>query len=73
MTEKVFLMKIGKRIKELRVAKGISQQELAAEIEYEKSNMSRLESGRVNPKIATLYKVAKALGISVSDIVEVDK
>ena len=73
MTEKVFLMKICKRIKELRVAKGISQQELAAEIEYEKSNMSRLESGRVNPKIATLYKVAKALGISVSDIVEVDK
>lgn len=73
MNEKAFLMKIGKRIKELRIAKGISQQELAAEIEYEKSNMSRLESGRVNPKIATLYKVAQALGISVSDIVEVEK
>lgn len=72
MNEEAFLMKIGKRIKELRIAKGISQQELAAEIEYEKSNMSRLESGRINPKIATLYKVAKALGISLSDIVGVD-
>lgn len=71
MSEKAFLLKIGKRIKELRIASGISQQELAGEIDYEKSNMSRLESGRVNPKIATLYKVAKALKISVTELVDV--
>jgi transcriptional regulator with XRE-family HTH domain len=61
MSEKVFLLKIGKRIKDLRIAKGLSQQELVAEIDYEKSNMSPLESGRINPKIATLKKIKRPI------------
>lgn len=71
MTEKVLLKKIGNRIKEIRTEKGLSQQELAAELDYEKSNMSRLESGTTNPKIATLYRVAKALNIPLSELLEI--
>ena len=72
MTEEELLRKIGQRIKELRIEKGMSQIELAVELNYEKSNMSRLESGKVNPKIATLYKVSKALGISLIELVSIE-
>lgn len=61
--EKTLLIKVGNKIKQLRADKGISQQELAALIDYEKSNMSRLEAGNTNPTITTLNKVAKALGV----------
>lgn len=73
MTEKVLLKKIGNRIKQIRTDKGLSQQELAAEMDYEKSNMSRLESGTINPTIATLYTVSKALNISLSELLDIEK
>ena len=41
-------IKIGKKIKEIRELKDISQQDLAARCNFEKSNMSRLEAGKVN-------------------------
>jgi transcriptional regulator with XRE-family HTH domain len=72
MTEKVFLAKVGKRIKELRDEKRISQQELAAMLDYEKSNMSRLESGTTNPRVGTLYRVAKALKVPLSELLDID-
>ena len=72
MKEKELLAKIGERIVELRTQKGMTQQELAAELDYEKSNMSRLESGRINPRIATLYKVAQVLNVTLSDLVMIE-
>lgn len=72
MTEEELLEKLGQRIKQLRSEKGMSQIALAVELNYEKSNMSRLESGRINPKITTLYKVAKALEISLQDLMKVE-
>ncbi|OJW82299.1 MAG: hypothetical protein BGO69_17060 [Bacteroidetes bacterium 46-16] len=68
MTEAAFLKKLAGRIKELRESKGMSQQELAAKLDYEKSNMSRLESGLINPRIATLQKVAKALDVTLPEL-----
>ena len=72
MTEKALLKKIGSRIKQIRLEQGISQQELAARLDYEKSNMSRLESGTVNPTIATLFKVSKALNIPLLNLLDID-
>lgn len=72
MEEGELLLKIGERIKQLRMEKGISQQQLAAALDYEKSNMSRLESGRINPRIATLQKVANVLNVSLAELVSVE-
>ncbi len=66
--EKSLLIRVGNRIKELRSEKGISQQELAALIDYEKSNMSRLEAGNTNPTITTLNKVAQALDVPLHSL-----
>ena len=64
--------KIGNRIRELREFKGISQQNLAAICNFEKSNLSRIEAGRTNPTIFTLYKISQALEITISELVDVE-
>ncbi len=73
MTDKELLKRLGLRIKQLRTEKGLSQLELGDEIEVEKSNISRMESGKFNTKILTLYKVAKALDLSVSELLDIKK
>lgn len=59
---------IGNRIKYLREEKGFSQQDLAARCDFEKSNMSRIEAGKTNLTIKTVYKICSALNIKISDI-----
>ena len=45
---------------------------LAAACNFEKANMSRIEAGRTNPTISTLYKISQELGISISELVDVE-
>lgn len=63
-------LKVGKRIKFYRKQKGLQQQELAAMINYDKSNMSRLEAGKMNVTLLTLYTVAKELDISIEELIK---
>ena len=50
-----------KAVIEKRLATGLSQKELAVKIGTKQSAISRLESGRSNPSLAFLQKIAKAL------------
>ena len=68
MTKNTLQINVGKHIQKLRELKGISQQDLAAKCNFEKSNMSRLEAGRVNPTLSTLEKVANALDITLPEL-----
>ena len=68
MTKESLQKNIGLRIKQLRLQKDISQQDLAAQCNFEKSNMSRLEAGVVNPTAHTLLKIAKSLNIDIKEI-----
>ena len=61
-------MLIGNRIKILREERNVPQQDLAAKCNIEKSNLSRIEAGRTNPTIYTLYKIAKNLNVSLFEI-----
>lgn len=70
MSEKELIQKaIGKKIKELRLAKGISQQDMAAYCNFETPNYCRIESGRTNPTIFTLYVIAKHLQVSLGELI----
>jgi transcriptional regulator with XRE-family HTH domain len=60
--------KVGKRIQEIRIEKNISQQELAAKCNFEKSNMSRLEKGNANATLSTLEKVCDALQVEYIEL-----
>jgi transcriptional regulator with XRE-family HTH domain len=59
---------LGARIRKLREERNISQQDLAAMCNFDKSNMARIESGRTNP----LHKIGSALKISLSLLVDLD-
>lgn len=48
----------------------MSQQRCASICDFEKSNLSRIESGRTNPTLLTLRKISIALGVKLSDLVD---
>jgi transcriptional regulator with XRE-family HTH domain len=54
---------IGRMVRELRVARGLSQRELAERISTTQSVVGRLETGGSRPTIVTLERVAAALGL----------
>lgn len=62
-------LSIGKRIRELREQKGLTQQQVADACDFEKSNMSRLEAGGTNPTLFTLKKIADFLELTLNDLV----
>lgn len=67
-----FQKKVGEKIKKLREEKGITQQDLAAMCNFEKGNMSFIESGTRNLTLLSLHKISKALGIEVKELVDID-
>ncbi|MGG9963972.1 helix-turn-helix domain-containing protein [Ferruginibacter sp. SUN106] len=67
MGEHKVLVKLGERIKTIRLSKSMTQNQLAMECDFEKASLSRIESGKSNPTIRTLYKLSTALGTSISD------
>lgn len=58
------------RLVEARLEKGISQSELARMIGTQRSNICRLESGAQNPSLDTVLKIADALGMTASLMLE---
>ena len=57
---------IVRQLKEVRKAEGMTQAHLAELVGTKKSNISRLESGRYNPSLDFLVKVADGLGKQIS-------
>jgi transcriptional regulator with XRE-family HTH domain len=63
-------MKTGLRIKELRIKKGLTQEELADLTELSARTIQRIENGEVDPRAFTLQMIAKALDVDFSLFVE---
>lgn len=70
----VFLKIIGKRIREVRLSKNLTQLDLVSKIdgEVDPTNISRIESGRTNPTIFTLHKLAEAMEVSLLELLNED-
>lgn len=56
------------RLEELRKARGITQEELAALLEVSRQTISSLEKGRYNPSILLAFKISRYFGQSIEDI-----
>lgn len=71
MEKSEILKVVGKKIKELRESKGLSQVDLVGKIEgnIDTTNISRIESGRTNPTLYTLHRIASALEVELTDLV----
>ena len=58
---------VGKRIRELRNKLGVSQEELAAIVELDRTYITSVERGKRNISIVNIEKLAKALNVSLAE------
>ncbi|SHK45436.1 helix-turn-helix domain-containing protein [Thermocrinis minervae] len=56
------------RVKEVRLSKGLSQEELSSICGIPRTTISAIESGKVNPSVEHAIRIARALGVSVEDL-----
>ena len=63
--KKLIAINIGAALKKLRNDKNLSMQELATLAEIEKSQIYRIENGKVDVRISTLYLLAETLNVDV--------
>lgn len=66
-------MKTGKLIKDLRIKKGLTQEQLAAKTELSARTIQRIENGEVDPRAYTLQMIANALEVDFRLFVDEDK
>jgi transcriptional regulator with XRE-family HTH domain len=62
--------KLTMTLRRLRTKRGLSQQGLAERSGLSREYVARLETGQHNPSLATLQKLAKALGVPVTALLE---
>ena len=62
---------LGSRIKALRIAKYLTQEQVADQIGVSRQKYARIESGANSITLDTLSKVAEVLGVTVGDITRV--
>jgi len=69
MTKEELNKQIGQRIIELRTAKGWSQSDLARACGKDRQSIEKLENGKVNPTLYSLYEISVGLEVLLSEIV----
>ena len=62
-------MQLGRKIRDLRLRRGLTVQQLAEATGLSKGFVSQVENGRTSPSLATLYDLAKSLETSVAYLV----
>lgn len=56
------------RLEEIRKARGVTQEDLAASLEVSRQTIGSLENGRYNPSILLAFKIARYFQMSIEDI-----
>ncbi len=65
MNESTILKELGERIRLVRLSKDMTQSALALNCNFEKSSMSKIESGQVNLSYITLHRISKGLDVHI--------
>jgi transcriptional regulator with XRE-family HTH domain len=63
-----YIKALGRRIIELRGAKGLSQETLANLADIPVNQVGRIERGEINTTVSTVYAIAKALKLNVPEL-----
>lgn len=64
------IKQFGETIKNKRTQLNKSQRVLAFEYDLDSGNLSRIESGQIDPKLTMIWRVAEALGIPLSELIK---
>jgi transcriptional regulator with XRE-family HTH domain len=66
--DQVFLTNIGNKIRELRISKGLSIENLANDCELDYSQIARMELGKVNFNVSFLSKISSSLKVDPKEL-----
>ena len=56
------------RVKDLRVAAGLRQEDLAARTGVSRQTIISIERGRYNPSLELAWKLARTLGVTIEEL-----
>jgi len=62
--------KLGQNMKRIRTKKNMSQGDIARALEVDRGYISNIESGKKNLTLATIQKLADALGVSADELLK---
>jgi transcriptional regulator with XRE-family HTH domain len=68
MGKRDVLKLFGDRVREIRLSKGLSQEELARLAKIDRTYMGGIERGERNAGIRNVWRIAIALGVSAADL-----
>ena len=70
--DKELLQKVGERIRHFRIIAGLSQEKLSFESDLDRTYIGSVERGERNIALINLNKLAKALNVSISKLLEIE-
>ncbi|MCR4263257.1 MAG: helix-turn-helix domain-containing protein [Candidatus Roizmanbacteria bacterium] len=62
--------KLGKNLKRIRTKKGITQGDIARSLGVSRGFVSNIENGKTNPTLATIARLANAIGASTDELLK---
>ena len=62
--------KLGDNIRRIRLAKEMTQGDLCRKLGVDRGYMSNVESGKKNPTLSTIERIAKALDVSIEELMK---
>ena len=70
MDIKTHSKKLGRNIKRIREQKKMSQGDICRALGFDRAQMSNIEAGKGNPTLATIEKIAQALGVASDELLK---
>jgi transcriptional regulator with XRE-family HTH domain len=66
----VLKQKFGSHLKKIREGKGMSLVDVDRRCDLDESNISKIENGKVNIQLSTIFELAKGLGVEPKELLE---
>ena len=68
--KKDFAIRLGKRLREVRQSKNLSQEELANRAGYYRTYIGHIETATYSPSVHTMWRLAKALDMDLGELLK---
>ena len=65
--------KLGKNLKRIRTAKGITQGDIVRKLGMGRGFISNIENGKANPTLSTIAKISQTINVSFGELIKKNK
>ena len=72
-SDKAVLRHLGQRLRQARLRRNLSQQELADRVGVTRQTILSIERGRYNPSVGLALRLAETFGVTVEALFEIDR